>query len=115
MCQNLINLNEHARAREVLIEYGINAQNMKDQRVAAEVKSRLERAKSTIEKIENENRKDKSETINIRREFDSQTAAMMAYFKFQIDTSSMRASVYAHLVARHNREIKAQLAALKKK
>lgn len=115
MCLNLVALSEHDRAREVLIEYGINANSMNDQRVTAEIKSRLERAKSTIAKIENENKKDTSESINIRREFDAQTAALMAHFKFQIDTSTMKATVYAHLVDRHNKEIKAQLAALKKK
>lgn len=115
MCQNLVSLNEHDRAREVLTEYGINANTMNDQRVAAEVKSRLERAKSTIARIEAENAKDQHESTNIRREFDAQTAAMMAHFKFQIDTSTMKASVYAHLVDRHNKEIKAQLAALKRK
>lgn len=115
MCRNLVSLNEHDRAREVLTEYGVKADTMNDQRVAAEVKSRLERAKSTIAKIEAENKKDHSASINIRREFDAQTAAMMAHFKFQIDTSTMKATVYAHLIDRHNKEIKAQLAALKKK
>lgn len=115
MCKNLISLNELDRVREVLLEYGINAKTMTDQRVTAEVKSRLERAKSDVSKIENEKDDDMNEKVNIRRLFDEQTAALMAYFKFQIDTSTMRATVYAHLIARHNREIKAQLAAMKKK
>ena len=108
MCRNLVSLNEHDRAREVLIEYGINANSMNDQRVTAEIKSRLERAKSTIEK-------DKPGSINFRRVFDTQTAMLMAHFKFQIDTSTMKATVYAHLVDQHNREVKAMRAALKKK
>ena len=115
MCRNLVSLNEHDRAREVLIEYGINANSMNDQRVTAEIKSRLERAKSTIEKIENESKKDKPGSINFRRVFDTQTAMLMAHFKFQIDTSTMKATVYAHLVDQHNREVKAMRAALKKK
>ncbi len=115
MCQNLVSLNEHDRAREVLIEYGINANSMNDQRVTAEIKSRLERAKSTIEKIENESKKDKPGSINFRRVFDTQTAMLMAHFKFQIDTSTMKATVYAHLVDQHNREVKAMRAALQKK
>ncbi len=112
MCRNLIDLNEHDSVREVLIEYGINAASMNDKRVAAEVKSRLERARSTVRKIEDENSRDESEKFDIRREFDAQTAALMAHFKFQIDTSSMKASIYAQLIARHNREIKAQIAAI---
>lgn len=115
MCNNLVSLGEHDRAREVMIVYGINAKTMNDQRVAAEIKSRLERAKSTIARIEEESNSDKKEDSDIRRMFDEQTASMMAYFKFQIDTTTMKATVYAHLVARHNREIKAQLAAMSKK
>lgn len=115
MCNNLVDLGEHDRAREVMIVYGINAKTMNDQRVAAEIKSRLERAKSTIARIEEESNSDKKEESDIRRMFDEQTASMMAYFKFQIDTTTMKATVYAHLVARHNREIKAQLAAMNKK
>lgn len=115
MCNNLVSLGEHDRAREVMIVYGINAKTMNDQRVAAEIKSRLERAKSTIAHIEEESNSDKKEESDIRRMFDEQTASMMAYFKFQIDTTTMKATVYAHLIARHNREIKAQLAAMNKK
>lgn len=115
MCQNLVLLNEHDRAREVLVEYGINANSMNDQRVTAEIKSRLERAKSTIERIENESKNDKPGSINIRRIFDTQTAMLMAHFKFQIDTSTMKATVYAHLVDQHNREVKAMRAAFNKK
>lgn len=114
MCSNLVDLNEHERAREVMIVYGINARTMNTQRVAAEVKSRLERAKSKVADLQNENDADTPTSEKIRKQFDEQTAALMAHFKFQIDTTSMKATVYAHLVARHNREIKAKLAALKK-
>lgn len=114
MCANLVNLNEHERAREVMIVYGINAQNMNNQRVAAEIKSRLERAKSKVAELQEKNDADTPTSEKICKQFDEQTAALMAYFKFQIDTTSMKATVYAHLIARHNREIKAQIAALKK-
>lgn len=114
MCNNLVILKEHNRAREVMIEYGIKAESMTDLRVEAEVKSRLGRAKNTVSRIEKENQNETIETFNIRRAFDEQTAALMAYFKFQIDTSTMKATIYAHLIARHNKEIKAQKAAMKK-
>ena len=107
-------MNEHERAREVMIVYGINAQNMNNQRVAAEIKSRLERAKSKVAELQEKNDADTPTSEKICKQFDEQTAALMAYFKFQIDTTSMKATVYAHLIARHNREIKAQIAALKK-
>lgn len=115
MCNNLVALGEYGRVREILTEYGINAKSMKDQRVEAETKSRLERAKSTIARIEEDSHTEKNEDADIRRMFDEQTASMMAYFKFQIDTSIMKATVYAHLVSRYNREIKAQIAAMNKK
>ena len=115
MCSNLVAIKEYARVREILIECGINARSMSEDRLTAEVKSNLERAKSNVAKIEKQREADSKEEINIRREFDAQTAALMAYFKFQIDTSTMRAPLYAHLIARHNAEIKAQLAAMNKK
>ena len=115
MCSELVDLNEHDCAREVMIVYGINARAMNDQRVAAEVKSRVERAKNKVNELQNEKDAGTPTSDDIRKQFDEQTAALMAHFKFQIDTSSMRATVYAHLVARHNREIKAKMAALKQK
>lgn len=115
MCVNLVSLDEYDYAREVLSECGIKARTMNDARIAAEARTRLERAKRTVSRIKDENMQAASAKADIRREFDGQTAALMAYFKFQLDTSAMKATVYAHLVARHNREIKAQLAALKRK
>ncbi len=115
MCSNLINLNEYNRVRVILTEYGINTDKMTDVRIEAEVRSRLARAQKTVRDIESE-RKDKGiDESDIRKEFDAQTAALMAYFKFQIDPSIMKVSVYAHLIARHTKEIKAQLAAINKK
>lgn len=115
MCENLIALHANSNAREVLEEYGIDTSRMTDERVAAEIASRLARAKSVVEKIEAETADKDDGATNIRREFDEQTAALMAYFKFQIDETTMKATTYAHLIARHNKEIKTQLSALKKK
>lgn len=114
MCHNLVAMGEHDRAREVLLEYGINADSMNKQRISAEVESRMARAKAAVEKIESEKDDKTPEQSDLRREFDYMTASLMSYFKFQIDTSTMKATLYAHLIARHNREIKAQMAALKK-
>lgn len=117
ICKNMINLGEYDRVREVLAETGLkSAKRLSDKRVAAEVTSRYERAKAEIVKAD-EARKNEEvpELSKVRSEFDAQTAALMAYFKFQIDTSTMKATVYAHLVARHIREIKAKLAAAQRK
>ena len=113
MCNNLITLGEHAAVREVMKVCGINTDSMSDLRVAAEIKSCLERAKSSVTRIEADSQTDNEDVTDIRRSFDEQTASLMAYFKFQIDTTSMKATVYAHLIARYNREIKAQIAAMK--
>ncbi len=114
ICSNLVKLGEHGRAREVMIENGINADSMTDQRVTAEVKSRLQRARNSVEKLGKEAESEVERLSDVRTEFDAQTAQLMAYYKFQIDTATMKATIYAHLVARHNREIKARLAAMKK-
>lgn len=114
ICDNLGRMNEYGRIRDVLNEYGVNAASMDDRRIAIEIKSRMERAEKTISRIEEENNPGK-EPANIRGIFDEQTAALMAYFRFQIDITSMKATVYAHLIARHNREIKAKIAAVKKR
>ena len=110
MCSNMLALNEFDKAREVLEEFGINASTLSEKRLVAEVESKIERVKYEIEKIEKENEKDNQKNIDIRKEFDAQTAALMAYFKFQIDTSAMKATLYAHLIDRFNKEIKAQKA-----
>lgn len=116
ICTNMIAIAEFERVRDILIEYGVNAGNMSNQRLTAEVKSRLGRAKRRMERTEKDDKEDKeTDKSDIRKSFDEQTAAMMAHYKFQIDTSTMKATLYAHLVARFNREIKAQLEALKKK
>lgn len=115
ICENLIGLGEYDRAKEILEAAGINAGTMSERRLAAEIKSRLGRAKKTIAQNDEDAASDKKDTPEMHRIFDEQTAAMMVYFKFQIDTSTMQASIYAHLVARYNREIRAHVAALKKK
>ncbi len=114
ICRNLAEMKEYNRVREILCEYGISAESMNPQRLQAEVDSRYERAKYAIEKADTKENENTSGSTDIRREFDAQTAALMAHFKFQIDTSKMKATVYAHLVARHNLEIKARRQAMKK-
>lgn len=109
MCENMIKLNAYDNVREVLREYGVRVDRMDDPRIAAEVTSRLNRAKTTVAEIEADNVKDNTEKTNIRSQFDAQTAHMMAHFKFQIDTETMKATVYAHLAARCDREIKAAI------
>lgn len=115
MCDNLTALKQFGRVREVLVAYGLSASDWSDGRVNGTVQSRLAQAKREVEDMESENEKIVSERDKIRSQFDAQTATLMAHFKFQIDPNTIKASLYAHLVARHNREVKAQMAALRKK
>lgn len=115
ICDNLIALKFFDKVKEILDEHGMNVMTMSDKMLKAIVKSNLEKAKKTIEKIQESHKDEGGENINVKRSFDSLTAAMMAHFKFQIDTNTMRATLYASLVARYNREVKAQLAAMSKK
>ncbi len=118
LCLDIYNLGKLDIVRDILAHYGVNAERMSKERLRAEVISQLERAKHTARRIE-ESESGKGDASltpdDIRRSFDEQTAALMAYFKFQVDTSTMKATLYAHLVARHARELKAQRAAMKKK
>lgn len=115
VCRELMELRAYDRVRSVLGECGVPAASMDERRLAAEVSSRVARARKTVTEIEDERRAGTRAGADIRREFDAQTAALMAHFRFQIDTSTMKAPVYAHLVARYNREIRARMQALKKK
>lgn len=114
ICHNLVQMGLYDQAREVLTNYGIRANSMSDQRVSAEVKSRQARAKSMVAKLEKDEQEGDVDTSQVRDSFNAQTAMLMGHFKFQIDTSTMKATLYAHLVDRYNQEIQAQLKALKK-
>lgn len=114
MCLNLITLKEYDRAREVLTAYGLNADRWKEIRMEGEVNSRLERYKRELADIEKENEKAEAEREKIRSQFDTLTASLMAHFRFQIDPATIKATLYANLVAQHQREIKARLAAMKR-
>lgn len=114
ICNILVTLKKFDNVREILTEYGMDASKMTDSRIAAEVKGKLAKAQSVIDKIEEEKLDISEEMGEIRRNFDMQTAALMAHFKFQIDPSTMRATIYANLIARYNMEIKAIQERLKK-
>lgn len=114
ICHNLMALRQYGKVREIMADIDEPAEGRSDEWLKMKVSSEFERAKLNLAKIEDEKRVEDSDATDIRRDFDEQTAALMAYFKFQIDTSTIKANIYAHLVARHNREIKAQLAAMKK-
>lgn len=115
MCSNLVSLKQYDRVREVLVEYGLSASGWSDSRVDGTIQAKLAQAQRELEELEAENEKVMAEREKIRAQFDAQTASLMAHFKFQIDPATIKATLYANLVARHNREIKAQMAAIKKK
>ena len=115
MCDNLASLYCFPQAREILTEYGIDTEGWKDKRVAGIIKASLAKSQRELQQLETDNEVLKQERENIRSQFDSQTATLMAHFRFQIDPETIKATLYANIVARHNREVKAQMAALKKK
>lgn len=115
MCNNLVSLKQYGRAREVLEDYGLPASGWSDGRVDGTIQAKLAQSQRDLEELEAENEKVMAEREKIRQQFDAQTASLMAHFKFQIDPATIKATLYANLVARHNREIKAQMAAMKRK
>lgn len=115
ICKYLISIDQPAYARTALKEHGVNTDRMNDDRLKDHVVSSLNRAKFTLSRLEEGREKEAGTVDDIRRSFDKQTAAMMSHYRFQIDIGSIRASEYAHLVARFNREIKVRMAKLKKK
>lgn len=116
MCKLLARLGHGGRARDVLSAYGVDATGMDGARLLAEIDGRLRRLSAERRRREDNGKAGGEERADVdwHREFDAMTAAMMAYFRFQIDASCMAASVYAHLVAQYRREVKARIAAAKK-
>lgn len=113
MCRNMLSIGAYDNVREVLDSCGISASSMSDARLAAEVSSRLARANRDLDALAAPKDADGIPAHELRNSFDAQTASLMSHFKFQIDVSSMKATLYAHLVSLFDRELKAQLAALK--
>nr|DAK20681.1 MAG TPA: hypothetical protein [Caudoviricetes sp.] len=114
-CLELVRIRKYETARNIMEQLGIGVTKMNDERLTAEIKSQLARAKQAEARAKENSHDPDSDAAEIRRSFDEQTAALIAFFKFQIDTETMKATIYALLVARYNREIKAQLAAMNKK
>lgn len=114
VCRLLMSLEEYRKCREILTSIDINVVGKSNSQLNNLIISRIGRSKRIIEKLQDETTLD-VDPEQIRKSFDEQTAAMMAHFKFQIDMTTMKATVYAHLVARQNREIKAQMSAFRKK
>lgn len=114
MCHNLVSLKQYDRVRDILGDYGLSASKWNDSRVEGTVKAKQAQAQRELDEMETENESAVAEREKIRSQFDTQTAALMAYFKFQIDPATIKATLYANLVARYNREIKAQMAVMKK-
>lgn len=115
MVSNIVMFKDYDKARAVLDMYGLPSSSWNEKRIEGEVKSRLAKSQRLLDEIEAEREKQTEDIDKIRSQFDGQTAALMAHFKFQIDTSTMRATIYAHLVARHNEEIKAMKKEMNKK
>lgn len=113
MCQNLVTLQQFSRVRSILEDYGLPASDWSKKRIAGTIQAKLEQSQRELNDLEVENESLNNEREKIRSQFDAQTASLMAHFKFQIDPETIKATLYANLVARHNREINAYKAAYK--
>lgn len=115
MCFNLATIGRHDLAKQVLADYGLNAAKWAESRVEGTITAKLEQAKRQMADLEKQSKQGDTSAEAIRRDFGGLVAALMAHFRFQIDPATIKASLFAHLVARHNHDIKAQLAAAKSK
>lgn len=113
ICQVMLKSHRANEAREILCKRGISHKD--DKKLAMLVRSKIVRLNRVVDDYNKEHDKGDKEKGDIRSHFERQTAAMMAHFKFQIDTDKMRASTYAYLLARMDKEVKAMLKAYKKK
>lgn len=115
ICIDLLSLGFDAYACRIFDEIGINHAKMNGNMLLAVAKSSLKKAESTISEIEKTRSAGNEIKTDVRRHFDEQTASMMSHFKFQIDPSNMKATLYAHLFARFIREIKSLSNSVRKK
>lgn len=113
VCKTLASFGAYDKVREALAETDIDAEAYTDEHLEMLIESRLERAKIDLKKLDSAEEEAK-DSFDTRGNFDEMTASLMAHFKFQIDTATMKATLYARLIARLNREIKAQMDALKR-
>lgn len=113
ICSYAIAVKEHGKVREILEAMGIECAAMTESGLGAVVKSHIGRAKAALAEIE-KSRETTPGDVDVRRRFDCQAAAMMTHFKFQIDLNTMKATIYAHMVAQYHSEMKARLSAMKR-
>jgi len=118
ICENIMRFGKTDAVKDTLAELGIYTDRMPPERVRSAIRLKLAKARDTLKRLESDDEQDEVGDSEVRGEsiremFDSQTAAIMAHFKFQIDTHTMKASVYANLVCQYNAQVKAILARLK--
>ncbi len=117
ICENIMRFGKTDAVKDTLAELGIPIE-CPPERVRSAIRLKLAKARDTLKRLESDDVQDEVGGSEVRGEsiremFDSQTAAIMAHFKFQIDTHTMKASVYANLVCQYNAQVKAILARLK--
>lgn len=114
MCKALFEAGQYDTVREIMKDSGVRTSGMDKRRLGIEIDAHIARADYDLSK-QHEPERAEHEASEVRRGFDRQTAVMMTHYKFHIDTTVIKATIYAHLVARFHQEIKAQAAALKKR
>lgn len=109
MCSNLLASGNSSDVREILTVCGVSNARLPDNKIEGIVHSLLAKSKRHLAEIEAENDKTHLEGSIIRSRYDLLTATLMSHFKFQIDPDTIKASIYANLVARYYSEMKAQI------
>lgn len=117
VARRLLNLGETESVIEVLTEIGIRLPGTSQEILGAVIESSIARTEHELGKLMEKVPQDEEEKSPevIRQQFSELTAALMAHFKFQIDIGTMKADIYAHLVARQWAELKMQYEAMKKR
>ena len=111
ICDILCSLNGVTQATELMKECGVNVEGKLPDQISREIKSELSLCRRKINHIDHEMAGNVS-ARDCKIDFDAITANLMTHFKFQIDVSTISASIYAHLIAQMGNEIKATAKAI---
>lgn len=114
ICRYLYTCGLIEQVKTILIEYEPSASTWSKSRIEGEIELRVQRALREIEEAMLEKNDSTLDSNSIRRQFYQQIACIMAHFKFQIEPTTMKASLYANLVAQYSREMKLMKASMKK-
>lgn len=113
ICRNLIDIKAYDEVRSILDIYGIHGED--NEKIGTQISSLLKRSEFEYKRILEHKDTEIAEPISeksIRDGYAAEIASIMAYYKMPLDINNVSASVYAHLVAQANMEIRRKTEAL---